>query len=174
MIEQQPRQLRKERAYLGSLFQRISAHDHRNRKLRAHILNCNNKIEKVKSKWRWSFTLKTCPQWFTYSNKATPPKPPQIVPPTGDQASEYHRLWVAFLMQIINNSQKRLFLCVWCMFLLFIYLFILEVSLTMLLRLASDFTILPLLSFQVLGLRLSLTLCINADIHPQINVQHPQ
>lgn len=70
-------------------------------------------------------------------------------------------------------SKEIIFVCLLLVSAIY-YLFILEVSLTMLLRLASDFTILPLLSFQVLGLQLSLTLCINGDIHPQINVQQPQ
>lgn len=54
-------------------------HGGRSRKLRAHISDCTQEAERSPQ------ALKTCPQSHTFSNKVTPPKLSQTVPPIGDQ-----------------------------------------------------------------------------------------
>lgn len=99
------------RAYLGLQCQRdetptwwgsLAAND-RNRNSKAHILNHKHKGETVKLKLTCLLLSDHTPQW-TRSYKATPPKSPQTVPPTGDQIFKCLRLWRSFLIQTTTRS----------------------------------------------------------------------
>lgn len=94
-----PWQLSEGRVYFGLWFQRskslswwesVASSGGWNKKAKSSCLNPEHEAERANQRSVRLFILNLLPQWCTSSSRAVPPKPPQTVPPTGNQAYEGH------------------------------------------------------------------------------------
>ena len=86
------------RVYLGFIVSRVEVHGGRTKTwgqecMVTYILNLQVRGWETNTGNATFWSLKDCPQWYTFSNETTLPNPSQTTPPTDNQVFKHMKLW---------------------------------------------------------------------------------